>query len=432
MIATIIIASLTFLGISVTMIVFPNFKIKNVQIDTYWIIALLGAVILLAFSLAPIKDVFHELTASTSVNPIKILVLFFSMTVISIYLDEVGFFRYLAKVATSKAKGNQYVLFFILYGLTAVLTVFTSNDIVILTLTPFICFFCKNTKINPLPYLIGEFAAANTWSMMLIIGNPTNIYLASSLDINFIEYLKVMWLPTLVTGLFEMGLIFLIFFRKLNQKMEYVEDDFVINSKLDLIIGLVALFLCLVFLIISDYIHLEMWLIAASFAVLLIVTVIIIRLITKKNWNYVTSSLKRLPYQLIPFVLSMFVIVVALNKQGISLKIGEFLNKMNPIFSYGIASFISSNVINNIPTSVLFSNIILSSETILPMKATFAAIAGTNIGAFFTPFGALAGIMFTSLIKNQNIKFTFLDFVKYGSIIAIPTFGVCLLMLYII
>ena len=48
-------------------------------------------------------------------------------------------------------------------------------------------------------------------------------------------------------------------------------------------------------------------------------------LVTRKNWNYVTGSLKKLPYQLIPFFLSMFVIVVALNHQGISTKIAEFL-----------------------------------------------------------------------------------------------------------
>lgn len=59
--------------------------------------------------------------------------------------------------------------------MVAILTIFTSNDIVILTFTPFICYFSKNAKINPIPYLVAEFAAT-TYSMMLIIGNPTNIY----------------------------------------------------------------------------------------------------------------------------------------------------------------------------------------------------------------------------------------------------------------
>ena len=73
----------------------------------------------------------------------------------------------------------------------------------ILTLTPFICFFCKNTRIDPVPFLVSEFAAANTWSMMLIISNPTNIYLGTSAGIGFAEYSKIMALPTLCAGLSE-------------------------------------------------------------------------------------------------------------------------------------------------------------------------------------------------------------------------------------
>ena len=162
MIPTIIISVITSILIVVSIIFFPHIKIGKIKIDTYWIIALLGALILLIFQFAPIKEVFNQLTKKDSINPIKIIILFFSMTIISIFLDELGLFHYLACLATRKAKGNQYLLFGILYFLTAALTIFTSNDIVILTFTPFICFFCKNSKINPIPYLVGEFAAANT------------------------------------------------------------------------------------------------------------------------------------------------------------------------------------------------------------------------------------------------------------------------------
>ncbi|UKI48946.1 MAG: hypothetical protein L6U99_08950 [Clostridium sp.] len=43
----------------------------------------------------------------------------------------------------------------------------------------------KRSKINPLPYLLMEFFAANTLSMALIIGNPTNIYLGFNFNIDF-------------------------------------------------------------------------------------------------------------------------------------------------------------------------------------------------------------------------------------------------------
>ena len=215
MIPTIVIASITFLLVTLSILFFPRIKIGNFHVSTYWIISLIGAIILLVFQFAPIKEVFTQLTNNDSINPIKIIILFFSMTVLSIFLDEVGLFKYLANVAAKKAKNNQYMLFTIFYLLTATLTIFTSNDIVILTFTPFICFFCKNSKINPIPYLVAEFSAANTWSLMLIIGNPTNIYLATSAGIGFFDYFKTMAIPTVCAGLIEYIVLFLVFNRKL-------------------------------------------------------------------------------------------------------------------------------------------------------------------------------------------------------------------------
>lgn len=420
MIATIVISSITFVSVTLSILFFPKIKIGKISLSTYWIIALIGAIVLLSANLAPIKETFEELTANTSVNPLKIIVLFFSMTIMSIYLDEIGLFHYLANLAAKKAKNNQLALFSIFYALTALLTIFTSNDIVILTFTPFICFFCKNSKINPIPYLVAEFTAANTWSLMLIIGNPTNIYLATSANINFFEYFKVMALPTLICGIVEYCLLLLLFHKNLQDKLTITLDNYHINNKVGLIVGITHLLICIVFLVISSYINVEMWIISLSCAGSLLVFALIYSIITKKDWNQLTSSLKKLPYPLIPFFLSMFVIVVALNHQQISVKIAEFLGTSNVIWSYGYSSFAASNLINNIPMSILFSNICIDKASI------YASIIGSNIGAFLTPIGALAGIMFTNLVNKHGVKYSFGQFVKYGVIISLPIITIAL------
>ena len=432
MIATIVISGITFLGITLSILFFPHIKIKHITIDTYWLIAILGAVILVATTLCPIKEIGSSWTSTTAVNPLKILILFFSMTVLSIYLDELGLFKFLASVAVNRAKGHQHILFFVLYFLVAVLTIFTSNDIVILTFTPFICFFCKHAKIKALPYLIAEFAAANTWSMMFIIGNPTNIYLATAARITFIGYFKVMLLPTVIAGLTELLIIYLIFRKNLKEPLSNDEKVEVhIESKVDLIIGSAHLLVCLIFLVISPYIGIEMWLVALICACSLLLISLITRIITKKGWIYLADCFKRLPYQLIPFILSMSIIVIALNYQGISEKIGEFLNQGPIILNYGVSSYVLSNVINNIPMSILFSNVPTALTNGEYLRATFASIIGSNIGAFLTPIGALAGIMFSNLLGKYEMKFTFLDFIKYGSIVSIPVLAVSLLSLFL-
>ncbi len=87
MIATIIISVITFLGITLSTLFFPRIKLGKFYIDTYWIIALLGALILVVTTLCPFEEIKNSWTSSNAINPLKILVLFFSMTILSIFLD---------------------------------------------------------------------------------------------------------------------------------------------------------------------------------------------------------------------------------------------------------------------------------------------------------------------------------------------------------
>ena len=431
MVATLIISISTFVLVILSILFFPHLKIGKIKLDTYWMIALLGAILLLSFSLSPINEVSNQLVSNSAINPLKILALFFSMTLISIVLDELGLFKFLASIASKEAKGSQYLLLLSLYILTSVLTVFTSNDVVILTLTPFICFFSKRSRINPIPYLVAEFVAANTWSLMLMIGNPTNIYLATSAGITFADFFKVMAVPTITAGIVELGLLFLIFNKHLKQPLLGNDVIYHIEDKVPVIVGVIDLIVCLIFLIISNNINVEMWLVSLICASTLVVFMLVYSLFNKKNITHVIETIKRLPYQLIPFFLSMFIIVVAINYQGISTKIAGFFGSNNLIWVYGYSSFISSNLINNIPMSILFTNITNSLEGVNYMKAIYASIIGSNIGAFLTPIGALAGIMFSGLVNENNVRFTFLDFIKYGVIISLPVITVALAMLEI-
>ena len=429
MVATIIISLITCLILILSILLFPKIKVFNKEINTFWIISTIGAIFALLFNCISINEVIDGLYSSSTNNHIKILLLFLSMTFLSIFLDEVGFFKFLASLLIRKCKSNQHTLFVMLYILVAILTIFTSNDIVILTFTPFICYFSKNANINPIPYLVAEFAAANTWSMMLIIGNPTNIYLATSAGITFIEYLKVMFIPSVLSGLVQIFIMVVLFNKTLNKTIEIEGKQKRIKDKVSLIIGLDHLIACLILLIVSSYVNLPMWIICVFCAISLLFSISLYYKIKHRSFFTLKQTFIRLPWNLIPFVISMFIIVLSLNKQGITEIIGNMLGDKNIVFNYGIASFLSSNLINNIPMSVLFSTVPNMSNTIDSYKAIYSIIIGSNVGAFLTPIGALAGIMFTDLISRQNIKYSFLSFIKYGLIISIPTLLVALVTL---
>ena len=174
MVLTLSICFVTCLVMILGVLFFPKIRLGSLRIGSYWVVALIGALLLLVTGQVPLTTVGNAMVSDTAINPLKILVLFISMTILSIYLDELGFFRYLANKTLKRAGTNQMKLFIYLYLIVSVLTVFTSNDVIILSFTPFICYFAKNANINPIPYLSAEFVAANTWSMALIIGNPTS------------------------------------------------------------------------------------------------------------------------------------------------------------------------------------------------------------------------------------------------------------------
>jgi arsenical pump membrane protein len=431
MVSVIIISAISICLMILLIVFFPKIKIRGKEFQTFYIPPLLGAIIIIIANLVDIQTVYSSLTSTSTINPLKILILFISMTLLSVVLDELGLFKYLANFTLKKAKHNQHNIFFSLYILTSILTIFTSNDVIILTFTPFIIFFSKNAKINPIPYLVEEFITANTWSMMLLIGNPTNIYLATANGISFFNYLETMAFPTALGSIMAFGLLYLIFNKKLNEKTEPIIEDVKITDKVSLYVSLSLFVVCIILLAISSYINLEMYLICGISALTVILYLLVRSIFNKDTFIVFKNSIKRIPYTLIPFLLSMFVLVLSLDRYGVVSELANLLNNNFPILTYGLSSMLTCNLINNIPMSVLFNEIIKGVSEANRLKATYAAIIGSNIGAFITPLGALAGIMWMGSLKTYNIKYSFLDFIKYGVIVGIPTILMTLFGLYI-
>ena len=246
------VSPMTCAALVAVVLVKPSVRVKGHNVNIFWVVPFLGAAVLMLCGTISPREVFAGLTAQSSINPLKILVLFLSMTLISIFLDCAGFFRHLAIAVLQRQNANQLRLFVLLYALVSVLTVFTSNDIIVLTFTPFICYFARDAKIDPIPYLICEFVAANTWSMALMIGNPTNIYLATAANVSFLGYTAVMLLPTLFAGFASFGMLYLLFRRKLRSGLSHSALEKAPEDPVLVRLGIVHLALCIVLLVFSS------------------------------------------------------------------------------------------------------------------------------------------------------------------------------------
>lgn len=420
MITVILLSILGILGMFICVLKYPTIKLLKFKFDSFFVPLLFVALVLLILPIFDKGEFFNILFSNSNLNPLKILVLFICVSILSIFLDETGFFEYLANIFIKKYKQSQIKLFIVFYILISILTIFTSNDIIILTFTPFIIHFCKKGNISPIPYLVMQFVAANTYSMILPIGNPTNIYLTSVFEIDFFTYIKNMILPTLFCGVSSLGVLFVIFKKQLQEKIEVFEGEVVQIKNIPLcFISLIHLAITIFLLAISNYIGLDMWLICFVFAISLLIVFLIYSL-SKKDYIYIKSAFRRIPYNLIPFILSMFTIIMALDFFGVFKIVYEGLNMFSNVKYLSIVYLISStlfcNVVNNIPMSLAFGSILSNSSS---SNLVYATIIGSNIGALLTPIGALAGIMWIRMLKDKNVEYSFFMFVKNGVIITL-------------
>ena len=416
------------LGMILLSLYHPVVHIGRMSISAFWLPPFFGSLLLILTGTVSFPALLSALTASDGMNPLKILCLFLSMTAMSVVLDELGLFSYLASKILRIAGNHQMRLFVALYALVSVLTVFTSNDIIILTFTPFIIYFAKNAGIDPVPYLFAEFTAANTWSMFLIIGNPTNIYLSATLGIGFLGYLRRMALPTLAAGLIAFFVLFLLFRRRLRSPICAKSPKSPIHFPFLLVFGTVLLALTTLALAVSSYLPFaEMWQISLCGALLLLSSLLAVTVKKRKTVLFVRSML-RIPWMLVPFLLSMFTLVFALSQGSTLTAMGAWFRRF-PEACYGFFSVIAANLLNNIPMSVLFGSILSAAPA--GETACYATIIGSNLGALFTPLGALAGIMWSGMLEKYGIRLGFLRFCKYGFLVATPALLGALLMLMI-
>ncbi len=404
---------------------------------------ILGILLLLVTNCIGWDCLYNGIVGNDKIRPYTILILFNALAYICVSLDKTGFFSYLA-LWTAKKAGNSGPKFFLYFFiLSSVLTIFTSNDIVILTLTPLICYFTHYTKINPIPYLIAEFFAANIWSVALYIGNPTNIIVAEAYKLSFLEYSAWMVLPTIVAGFSCLTLLWIVFRKQIPQFITPPEiiPNTALKDKFGAIFGIASLMVCLFLLSISFWLNWEIWKICLFTCFVVMVRDLLLDMINlykiktssekdllnqTKNSNFL-SVIKRMPWKIVPFVVGMFTLVEALSQCGWISKFAMFIsmcstNIFTSVFFMGFLSSLVADLINNQPMTILFTqitqnNAFLVASPLIKQGSMFALIMGSNFGANFTLIGALAGIMWSSIMADKGIVISYRKFAYHGFLI---------------
>jgi len=442
------------------------FNIGKIPINMVTV-PLLGLLLLFFFGIIDGETINSGIMGNGDLRPWEIIVIFFTVAYISISLDTTGILDFFAYQIIRKSIGNGVSLFISIYLFSCFLTVFTSNDIVILTLTPIIFYLGKHAKINVTPLLFAQFYGANTMSMFLYIGNPTNIIVGNALGLGFLEYTKVMWIPSLTACTLNMALLFYFFKKEIPAKFEMnPSSQFSVKNWADAIISTFMLIVMLIVLFFSHDMNVPIWVVTSVTALFFVLGDIFFGIYYTSKIKHLPSTaimkekreiselygipeerndfwitLKRVPWKILPFILVFFILVAALGKYGAIDIIGEKMSLLSgtlagSIFFNGAAGFLLANIINNQPMTILFSNVLTSgsfqTSAISFTGAAYSIVAASNLGANLTLTGALAGLMWSRILQTKGINISYVDFAKTGIRITPFVFLMTLLSLYLV
>ena len=154
-----------------------------------------------------------EVTSKDAISALAkadIIVLIFAFAIIAHGIGQCGYFRHLAMQWLQASRGNTTGLVLGLFVMSSVATVVTSNDVVILTMTPIVLEIARRAEIpNPKTLLISQYIAANTASMGLLTGSPTNVIVAQTTGMDFASYAQLMMLPTLGACIASLAVLYI-------------------------------------------------------------------------------------------------------------------------------------------------------------------------------------------------------------------------------
>ncbi|KAJ2930454.1 hypothetical protein H1R20_g6636, partial [Candolleomyces eurysporus] len=198
--------------------------------------------------------------------------LFFSLAYMAITLDITGVLQAAAFWVSNKGGSNGYKFYLYFYVMLTVLSVVLGNDPVILSGTAFLVYYTEASGLEPISWPISEFAAANTASMVLFVGNPTNVVICEGFRVNNAAFTAYTILPFLVYSIFRfVALAFQFRDQKYVPRRLNVQCNLDVQSALrdpiGLWVGSILLGTCLVVVIVVSFVHVDVWIISLPFAV---------------------------------------------------------------------------------------------------------------------------------------------------------------------
>ena len=320
----------------------------------------------------------------------NVLILLFNLMVVVAAFKEL---KVLDSIAIGLLKKcNTYTsISLALVFITFISSMIVTNDVALITFVPLSIVIARKANINVLKIVVFQTLAANLGSSFTPMGNPQNLFIYSFYNLSPIDFFKITLPIVILAVLFLVLLVFKD--KKMNLSLDL--EDVKIDNKRD-----VYLFGGLFLIILLSVFH------VIDYKVTFLITIVMVLILNKKLFSQVDYSL------LITFI-GFFIFVGNISTMDVVKNFMEgILNSPKSTF---LASVLSSQVISNVPATMLLSGFTNHFKELL---------LGVNIGGMGTLIASLAGVIsykiYASEFGNYNYMKSFTFYNILGLIIFVP------------
>ncbi len=356
-------------------------------------IALTGAVILILFGALSLTNAYATLDLNT-------LTLLFAMMVLNAHLRRGGFFEVVAQwvVRWAHSPAQLLALIILVAGLFSAIFL---NDTVVLIFTPLLLELCSTLGQPPIPYLMALATAANIGSVATITGNPQNMIIGITSNINYLDFVLALGPVALVGMVVAWAVIRLIYRRELRQKTftqpppltTEINRPLLRKSLLSTAILLGALVLG----------------VTPPLAAL---AAIVILLITRHIDP--DEILHEVDWSLLVFFSALFIVTGALEQLGVS---DQLFHLAQPVAIRGVAALslvaaLLSNIVSNVPAVLLFAPFVPQLPN--PSQSWLTLAMATTLAGNLTLLGSVANLIVAENARQRGVHLTFREYLKAG------------------
>ncbi len=368
---------------------------------------------------------------------------FVALIIISLILDEAGFFHWAALHVARWGGGRGRRLFPFIVVLGALIAAVFANDGAALLLTPIVMAILLQLEFSPaatFAFVIATGFVADTTSLPLMISNLVNIVSANYFGIPFDRYAAVMVPVDIISLLATLVVLLLAFGRRipahyptahLPEPRSAIRDPLVFRASFPVL----ALLLLAYFVTARWHVPVSAVTITGALALLAL---------AGRWWQggrgaeiSVPRILREAPWKIVVFSLGMYLVVYGLRNAGLTAYVAQALQwlaahgTVAATLGTGFIAALLSSVLNNMP-AVLVGALSIHQAALLHTAPqtheamVYANIIGCDLGPKFTPIGSLATLLWLHVLEKKGIHIGWGEYMKTGLLITPPVLLVTL------